>query len=270
MIADEVGWYTQGAAGPMLTTQAERATQIASVANQFWRTDCGLQGVAPYSWITMQQDPLNSEDWYGLADPTTGAPNASGLAYGQQIRLALGQGSSAPPQGTLPVCGSKTLTVQRSEGGVVTSSPAGIGCGSDCTQMFDAGTPVNLLAIATRGFRLTGWSGCDSTNGGQCRLTLNDNSTVAAHFVPVDPPDTRITAFKVVRRGRGVAYRFAGDGGTGHLTFSCRIDSRPFKACFRQASHATPGRHTFQVAATDEIGRTDATPATRSFKLARR
>jgi hypothetical protein len=270
MIADEIGWYTQGADGPLLMTDAQRANQMATVANRFWRTDCGLEGLAPYSWITLQQDPLNSEQWYGLADPVTGAPNQSGLAYGEQIRLALGQGNSAPPQDTLKACGSKTLTVNRSGSGTVTGSPNGISCGSNCVQMLDPGTTVNLVATAARGFRLAGWSGCDTASGATCRITLNADSTVSAKFVPVDPPDTRITAFKVVRRGRGVTYRYTGDQGTGNLTFSCRIDNRAFRACFGQSRYAAPGMHTFQVVATDELGRTDPSPATRRFRIRRR
>jgi hypothetical protein len=270
MIANEIGWYTQGAAGPLLTTDAQRANQIATVANQFWRTDCGLQGLAPYSWITLQQDPQNSEQWYGLADPDTGSPNQSGLAYGAQIRQALGQGSSPPQQNTIQVCGGKILTIERSGSGTVTGSPGGISCGSDCSQVLDGGTTVNLVATAARGFRLAGWSGCDTASGGTCRITLDGDSTVSANFVPVDPPDTRITAFKVAKRGRGFTYRYAGDQGTGQLTFSCRIDNRPFQTCVGQASHATPGRHTFQVVATDELGRTDPTPATWTFRIRRR
>jgi hypothetical protein len=53
MIANEIGWYTQGAAGPLKASEAERASRIATVANQLWRTDCGVEGLAPYSWLTL-------------------------------------------------------------------------------------------------------------------------------------------------------------------------------------------------------------------------
>jgi hypothetical protein len=270
MIANEIGWYTQGPPDPLLMTDAQRATQIAAVANQFWRTDCGLQGLAPYSWITLQQNPMDSEHWYGLADPTTGAPNLSGLAYGEQIHQALGQTSTPPSQTRLHICGGKTLTVEKSGSGTVTGSPGEISCGSDCSQVLDAGTTVSLSASPAPGFHLASWSGCDSVNSGQCHITLDGDSTVSATFAPLDPPDTRITAFKVAKRGRSFSYRYDGDQGTGALTFSCRIDNRPFQTCLGQAMRTRPGTHTFQVAATDELGRTDPTPASRTFRIRRR
>jgi List-Bact-rpt repeat protein len=183
MLADEIGWYTQGAAGPLQVSQEERANQIREVANSFWRLDCGVKGVAPYSWITMQQDASNSEDWYGLADPATGAPNAGGLAYGQQIRLALGQGESAPPQATLRVCGPKDLTVQNHGSGTVASAPAGIECDSTCTATFDDASRVTLTATPAAGYRFGSWSGCASVTGNQCTVSLTDDRTVTVTFV---------------------------------------------------------------------------------------
>jgi hypothetical protein len=183
MLADEIGWYTQGEAGPLLVTQAERANQIATVANQLWRTDCGIEGLAPYSWITMQQDPSSSEDWYGLADPATGAPNQGGLAYGQQIQLALGQGASPPPQDTLRVCGPKTLTAQKSGSGTITGGSAGIDCGSTCSASFDDASQVTLTADPSPGYRFAGWSGCASVSGSQCTVSMTQDRTVSASFI---------------------------------------------------------------------------------------
>jgi hypothetical protein len=183
MVANEIGWYTQGQAGPLLTTDANRATQISTVANQFWRTDRGVQGMAPYSWITLQQDPSNSEDWYGLADPTTGAPNAGGLAYGQQIKLALGQSTSPPPTDTLNICGPKSVTVQKTGSGSITSAAPGIDCGSTCTASFDDDSQVTLTATPSAGYLFGGWSGCDSVSGNECTVTANEDRSVSANFI---------------------------------------------------------------------------------------
>jgi polysaccharide biosynthesis protein PslG len=108
MIVNEIGWYTQGAPGFLLASEQQRARRIATVAKQFWRTDCNLEGFAPYSWITLERDPQNSEHWFGLADAVTGAPNAGGFAYGRQIRRATGEATKAPPKARLRVCGKKT------------------------------------------------------------------------------------------------------------------------------------------------------------------
>jgi hypothetical protein len=106
MLVNEVGWYTGGGGGvpAWRATEAQRVNLIAGVTNRLWRLNCGVSGMAPYSWITMEQNPADSEQWYGLADATTGRPHPSGLAYGQQIRLALGGGSQAPPRSVVSPC----------------------------------------------------------------------------------------------------------------------------------------------------------------------
>jgi hypothetical protein len=52
-----------------------------------------------------------------------------------------------------------TVTKDGSGSGSVTSSPAGIDCGSACSAQFDDGTQVTLTAAADSGSTFTGWSG---------------------------------------------------------------------------------------------------------------
>jgi hypothetical protein len=69
-------------------------------------------------------------------------------------------------------------------GGTVTSSPAGISCGADCSQDYLEGTEVVLTAAADApGSSFEGWSGCDSSAGNQCTVTLAADRTVVAEFV---------------------------------------------------------------------------------------
>ena len=65
--------------------------------------------------------------------------------------------------------------------GTVTSSPAGIDCGSDCSESFNCGTVVTLTATPTGGSVFTGWSGACS-GAGTCTITMDANKTVAATF----------------------------------------------------------------------------------------
>src|SRR3954453_5408288 len=81
------------------------------------------------------------------------------------------------------------LTVQSagSGAGTITSSPAGINCGSTCTASFPSGTAVTLSATANPTSAFAGWSGaCSGT--GACTVTLNANSSVAAMFNANTPP----------------------------------------------------------------------------------
>ena len=75
------------------------------------------------------------------------------------------------------------LSVTRSGAGTVTSSPAGIACGTECEHEYSAGTALTLTAIAARGYRFKGFTGCDGTAGATCRVTINAARSVNASFV---------------------------------------------------------------------------------------
>jgi NOL1/NOP2/fmu family ribosome biogenesis protein len=75
------------------------------------------------------------------------------------------------------------LSVIKSGAGTVTSSPAGIACGTECEHEYSAGTTLTLSAIAAHGYRFQGFTGCDSTAGVTCRVTINAARSVNASFV---------------------------------------------------------------------------------------
>ena len=81
---------------------------------------------------------------------------------------------------------SFVLTTQKtgSGSGTVTSNPAGIDCGSDCSENYASGTVVALTATAASGSTFTGWSGGDCSGTGTCTFTLNTDTTVTANFNP--------------------------------------------------------------------------------------
>lgn len=108
MLANEFGWYTQPQSGDLWATESQRTALIGADANQFWRTNCGVSGMAPYSWITAEMNPNDPQNWFGLASTWTGVPHPSGAAYAQQIQLALGRASSPPPGDTIAVCPTAT------------------------------------------------------------------------------------------------------------------------------------------------------------------
>ena len=68
--------------------------------------------------------------------------------------------------------------------GTVTSAPAGIVCGSDCSQSYAAGTTVMLTATpATSRDRFSRWEkapGCGSAS--TCAVTMSGAKTVRARF----------------------------------------------------------------------------------------
>ncbi len=66
--------------------------------------------------------------------------------------------------------------------GVVSSSPAGINCGSDCNQSYTSGKKVKLTAKAKSGSVFAGWSGACSGTSSTCTVTMNQAKTVTAAF----------------------------------------------------------------------------------------
>lgn len=65
--------------------------------------------------------------------------------------------------------------------GTVSSTPAGIDCGTECVHEFAAGSPVSLIATAASGSMFAGWSG-DCSGTGDCNLGSLDDADVAATF----------------------------------------------------------------------------------------
>ena len=74
-----------------------------------------------------------------------------------------------------------TLNVSVSGNGTVTSSPAGIDCGSICTMNYASGTPVMLTATPAGSATFNGWGGACSGNG-SCLVTMNSLESVTAIF----------------------------------------------------------------------------------------
>jgi len=88
------------------------------------------------------------------------------------------------------------LSVTPTTGGTVTSSPAGISCGSQCTAAYPATQTVTLTAIPTSGSVFTGWSGSCGGTSPTCSLPMSAGRSVTALFVPAsdDHGDTCETA----------------------------------------------------------------------------
>lgn len=84
---------------------------------------------------------------------------------------------------------SYTLTVSKggTGSGSVTSSPAGINCGTTCSGLYGQGAAVGLTAVADANSTFTGWSGGGCSGTGTCNVTMNSNTTVAASFSMTPP-----------------------------------------------------------------------------------
>lgn len=121
-----------------------------------------------------------------LSNPTGRIVTVDYSAGGAKVGDATGDGlirndDAAPP----PPPATFALSVARSGAGAgtVISSPAGVSCGSDCSEAYPDGTVVSLTATPEAGSTFAGWSGaCSGT--GACSVTMSAARAVTAMFEP--------------------------------------------------------------------------------------
>jgi Divergent InlB B-repeat domain len=82
------------------------------------------------------------------------------------------------------------LSVTKAGSGTVMSTPAGVNCGTDCSESYSSGTVVTLTASPAEGSKFLGWSGGICSGTGTCTVTLTKNTSVTATF---DQPTVQLT-----------------------------------------------------------------------------
>ena len=126
-----------------------------------------------------------------------------------------------PINGTSPDHFTLTISKSGTGNGTVTSSPAGINCGGDCTEDFKVGTKVTLKAKADTNSTFTGWSGGGCSGTGTCAVIMNADIAVTAAFA-AKTPDISVAQtsldFGSVKVGKKVTKTLKiGNNGSGDL-----------------------------------------------------
>jgi len=95
---------------------------------------------------------------------------------------------------TFDLLPSYLLTVSKNGAGsgTVSSSPAGITCGVDCSEAFTSGTAVVLTATPAILSAFTGWTGA-CTGTGSCQVTMDGARAVGAGFADVSGCTTTVS-----------------------------------------------------------------------------
>ena len=138
-------------------------------------------GAGEITWSTPAGDPgLNALDWgtlYSFRFDANAAPVAPDPTATMDVLEAgspsqLNAASKGPGTSFVAVNRLEVLPVG-SGAGEVTSTPAGIGCGADCDELYAPGTPVQLAAVAAAGSKFFRW-----TEGGAILGTATTQDTV--------------------------------------------------------------------------------------------
>jgi hypothetical protein len=168
-----------------------------------------------------------------------------------------------------------TVTKTGSGTGAVTSSPAGINCGSTCTFNYPYGTSVTLTATPASGSTAS-LSGPGCSGATTCTVTVNSATAITATFTLLRPSHTRIIKAKIDKKKHTASFTFTASG---TLTgFQCALlppktkgHKRPrlrFRACTspRIYRHLKHGGYKFEVRAVNSIG-PDLKPAIKRFTI---
>jgi predicted secreted protein len=139
--------------------------------------------------------------------------------------------------------------------GTVTSSPAGINCGSTCTFAFDENLQITLSASPATNSNFTGWSGEGCSGTGTCVVTASQARSVTATFTQKPTPVVTITRKPpaTVKGKAGKTATFQWISSVPGSTFTCRRDKKgSFTACTSPKKYTgiRPGIHYFEVRAT--------------------
>ena len=168
-----------GSADQTLTVQNTSTTSVtgtASVAAPFSIVSGGSFSLVPGASqvVTIRFRPTTAG---------TFATSVSITAGGDTLSRAV-SGSSSATTATVEL----TVTKGGTGAGTVTSVPAGISCGTDCSETLVQGTQqITLTAAAAAGSVFTGWSGaCAGT--GTCVLTMSAARAVTATFTASPAP----------------------------------------------------------------------------------
>ncbi len=204
--------------GGSVTVDGTQLTQATDTGYTFVVTK---QDSTAYVPAAQDTDGLNSSNWYiidiQIYDATTqpgGAnPGDTAIIHVYKDGSELSVTSPASGQVTVGSSGSTnqvnltvvtqreyTLTVTKagSGTGTVTSSPAGINCGGDCSESYTKGTEVTLTATPDSGMEFTGWSGGGCGGTGTCTVTMNSDNSVIATFTTSLPRCSQCSGDPVV------------------------------------------------------------------------
>jgi hypothetical protein len=128
-------------------------------------TVCGEQGGVSVSMCTAGSytaTPYVDRPWWPFSQPASSP-------YRPQVSFALAL---------------ETVTVTRSGNGTgsISSSPAGVACGTQCSKQFDYGSPVTLTAVPDAGATFSQWTGACAGQGAACQLTTTGPVATNAVF----------------------------------------------------------------------------------------
>jgi hypothetical protein len=160
---------------PALLTIVPTGTGNGTVTSTPAGISCGATCAQTYAYntlVTLKATPAVGSifsGWGGPLDCTNGS-----------VTMTVPKICTA----TFTATSGQILTIRKvgTGNGTITSTPAGIKCGIDCTQAYAVGASVTLTPTATANSFFAGWLGGGCSGTGSCLTTVSAASSVSAIF----------------------------------------------------------------------------------------
>jgi hypothetical protein len=155
--------------------------------------DCGADCASQYeegTSVTLTAASQGQSSFKGWDGSCSGTQNTCTLTMDEAKDVIA---NFDPP----PNLANLAVTKSGPGSGTVTSSPAGVNCGTDCSENYPVGTSVTLTAAAAAKSTFGGWGGACTGTGTTCTLTMDAGKTTTATF------NTVTHTMTVTRAGNG-------------------------------------------------------------------
>ncbi len=139
--------------------------------------DCGIDCSETYTYgtlVTLTASPGPDSTFAGWSGACAGAGDC--VVTMESAEVVTATFTAIPSTFTL------TTNLAGTGAGTITSDPAGIDCGSDCSEAYNSGTLVTLTATPAPGSTFTAWSG-DCAGAGDCAVSMDAARVVTATFI---------------------------------------------------------------------------------------
>ena len=146
--------------------------KVTSVATGI---DCGVDCVETYL-------PATSIVLTATADAGNVFTGWSGACTGTAPTCSVSMTSAKAVTATFKAAATLTVSKTGTGTGTVSSTTAGIACGTDCSENYLLGSTVSLTAKADTGSRFTGWSGACTGTSTTCTVSMSAAKTATATF----------------------------------------------------------------------------------------
>jgi hypothetical protein len=172
--AESDAWKIGEELTPRLTVAVEgdaKGTVTSSPAGINCGTDC-TETYASVTGVTLTAHPEGTAAFAGWSGACTGSAPTCTLTM-DRSRSVTATFTNKPVLTVLPAGNGQ---------GTVTSTPAGIDCGTDCNDPYDRGTNVTLKADPNPNSTFGGWSGACGGTSLTCSVTMDGSKSVTATF----------------------------------------------------------------------------------------